>query len=79
MRRKIKYNILRIVYFPIHLAIAAIEMPFLAVWFAWEISDTRAFEDAYFTKDNPVVNQDGPTMQSKRKHCWLVRFLCFWL
>jgi hypothetical protein len=29
------------------------------------------------TEDNPIINQDGPTMTNKRKHWWITRFLGF--
>lgn len=26
-------------------------------------------------KDNPWVNQDGPTMRRKKRHWWITRFI----
>ena len=68
-----------VAYFPFQLVIGALMSPILAIEFAGHKADQMAFEDTYMTEDNPMVNQDGPTMCKKRKYCWLLRFLCPWL
>ena len=79
MKAATKYGIRTVLYFPFQLVIGVVISPFLAIAFAMAKADSIAFEDTYMTEDNPMVNQDGPTMQAKRKHWWLTRFIVPWL
>lgn len=63
-------------YFPFQVAIGIILSPLLVLVYAYAKSEDMAFDDVYLTEDNPMLNQDGPAMQAKRRHCWLVRFFC---
>lgn len=75
MNLKVKYYLLRILYFPFQLVILSCLSPLIVICLAFMRSENQAFEDVYMTKDNPMLNQDGPTMQRKRKHWWITRFI----
>lgn len=79
MKKNAAYFILAGLYFPFQLLLMAALYPVAIVGFAWIRAKDIAFDDVYFTADNPMVNQNGPTMRKKKEHCWLVRFLNPWL
>lgn len=78
-KRIIKKNILTVIYFPFQLLLAVILSPILCIQFAVERANGLAFDDAIMVADNPMLNPDGPTMQRKRRHCWLMRFVNPWI
>ena len=78
-KRHIKKNILTVIYFPLQLLLSVILSPVLCILFAAARAKVLAFDDAIMVADNPWVNPDGPTMQAKRKHWWLMRFIVPWL
>lgn len=75
MKKDTKHKILTVVYFPFQAIIHLLLSPIIIIEFAFARSSAIAFDDVYMTADNPVVNPDGPTMQMKKKHCWLMRFV----
>jgi hypothetical protein len=79
MKKNAEYFTLAGLYFPFQLLLMAVLTPVAIVGFAWIRAKDIAFEDVYFTSDNPMVNPDGPTMRKKKEHCWLVRFINPWL
>ena len=78
-KRQIKKNILTVIYFPFQLLLFAILSPVICIQFAAQRADSLAFDDAIMVADNPMVNPNGPTMQKKRRHCWLMRFVNPWI
>ena len=70
-----KKLMLTILYYPFQLAILICLSPLVICIMAAMRADNQAFEDVYITKDNPMLNQDGPTMRNKRKHWWITRFI----
>ena len=79
MKAATKYRIRIALYLPFQLVVGVVISPFLAIAFAMEKAGRIAFDDTYISEDNPLVNPDGPTMQAKRKHWWLTRFIVPWL
>lgn len=77
MTRSAKKLILTILYYPFQLAILICLSPLIICIMAARRADNQAFEDVYMTKDNPWLNQEGPTMTNKRKHWWITRFIGF--
>ena len=77
MNLKAKKLLLTILYYPFQLVILICLSPFIICFLAAKRADYQAFDDVYMTKDNPWVNQEGPTMKSKRKHWWITRFIGF--
>lgn len=75
----VKYHLRRAVYFPFQFLIALIYLPFILVGFAATNAESLAFDYTYMTERNPIVNQNGPTRMSMKKHCFLVRFIFPWL
>ena len=78
MKKQTKQNGLTVAYFPFQLILEMVLMPFIIVVFAWWRARELSFDDVYMTEDNPSVNQNGPTMQRKKNHCWLMRFVNPW-
>lgn len=76
-KRRVKKFLLMLGYFPFQLLWHILISPIIIVWISAIRSEEQAFEDAYMTKDNPMINQNGPTMTNKRKHWWITRFLGF--
>jgi hypothetical protein len=79
MNKKTKYILRIVAYLPYQLLLAIVYSPFLVVAIAYANAEHLAFDYTYFTADNPMVNQEGPTMKRMKKHCWLIRFLFPWL
>ena len=77
MNLRVKKFLLMLLYFPFQLAIQICLSPLIIMWTACIRAENQAFEDVYMTKDNPQVNQDGPTMRRKQKHWWITRFMGF--
>ena len=77
MNLSIKKFLLTVLYYPFQLAILICLSPFIICAMAAMRADNQAFEDVYMTKDNPWLNQEGPTMKRKRKHWWITRFMGF--
>ena len=77
MNLRIKKFLLTVLYYPFQLAILICLSPFIICAMAAMRADNQAFEDVYMTKDNPWLNQEGPTMKRKRKHWWITRFMGF--
>ena len=75
MNLKMKKLLLTILYYPFQLAILICISPLVICIMAAMRADNQAFEDVYMTKDNPLVNQEGPTMKHKQKHWWITRFI----
>ena len=74
-RKEVKKTLLMILYFPFQLIIQIILSPIILGIIACNRAENQAFEDVYMTKDNPWLNQDGPTMRRKQKHWWITRFI----
>ena len=74
-RKNVKEKVLKVVYFPLQLVLGIVCSPLLVLLFAYQRACDQAFEDVWMTKDNPMVNQDGPTMLRKKKHSWIYRFM----
>ena len=77
MNLRIKKFLLTVLYYPFQLAILICLSPFIICAMAAMRADNQAFEDVYMTKDNPWLNQEGPTMKRKQKHWWITRFMGF--
>ena len=77
MNLRIKKFLLTVLYYQFQLAILICLSPFIICAMAAMRADNQAFEDVYMTKDNPWLNQEGPTMKRKRKHWWITRFMGF--
>ena len=75
MNLKMKKLLLTILYYPFQLAVLICLSPFIICVMAAMRADNQAFEDVYITKDNPWLNQEGPTMKRKQKHWWITRFI----
>ena len=75
MNLKVKKLLLTILYYPFQLAVLICLSPFIICVMAAMRADNQAFEDVYITKDNPWLNQEGPTMKRKQKHWWITRFI----
>ena len=75
MNLKVKKLLLTILYYPFQLVILICISPIIISSIAALRADNQAFEDVYMTKDNPWLNQDGPTMTRKKKHWWITRFV----
>jgi len=75
MNLKVKKLLLTILYYPFQLVILTCLSPFIICCMAAMKADSQAFEDVYMTKDNPWLNQEGPTMTRKKKHWWITRFI----
>ena len=75
MSNRTKQNVLTALYFPFQMVIMVALSPLLLTGMAWHRSRDLAFDDIYITEHNPMLNQDGPSMQRKRRHCWLMRFI----
>jgi hypothetical protein len=73
--KEVKKTILMILYFPFQLIIQIILSPIILGIIACKRAENQAFEDVYMTKDNPWLNQEGPTMTRKKKHWWITRFI----
>ena len=74
---RVKKFLLMLLYYPFQLAILICISPFVVCAIAAMRTETLAFEDVYMTKDNPWLNQDGPTMRRKKRHWWITRFIGF--
>jgi len=72
---RVKKLLLMLLYYPLQVVIHACLSPFIICVMAAMRAENQAFEDVYMTKDNPWLNQDGPTMRRKRKHWWITRFI----
>jgi hypothetical protein len=77
MNLKAKKLLLTILYYPCQIVILTCLSPIIICVMAAMRADNQAFEDVYMTKDNPWLNQDGPTMRRKQKHWWITRFMGF--
>jgi hypothetical protein len=77
MNKEVKKIALMVLYFPFQFAIQICFAPFILALIACKRAENQAFEDVYMTKDNPWLNQEGPTMKRKRKHWWITRFIGF--
>ena len=77
MNLKVKKLLLTILYYPCQVVILACLSPIIICVMAAMRADNQAFEDVYMTKDNPWLNQEGPTMKRKQKHWWITRFMGF--
>ena len=77
MNLRAKKFLLMLLYFPFQLTIQICLSPLIILWTACIRAENQAFDDVYMTKDNPRVNQDGPTMRRKQKHWWITRFVGF--
>ena len=77
MNLRVKKFLLTILYFPFQLAIHICYGPIIICIMAAERAENQAFEDVYMAKDNPWLNQEGPTMRRKKKHWWITRFMGF--
>lgn len=77
MNLKVKKFLLMLLYVPFQLVIQICLSPLIIVWTACIRAENQAFDDVYMTKDNPWVNQDGPTMRRKKRHWWITRFIGF--
>ena len=66
MNLKVKKLLLTILYFPFQLIIQIILSPIILGIIACKRAENQAFEDVYMTKDNPWLNQEGPTMTRKK-------------
>lgn len=75
MNKRVKKFLLTILYYPFQLAILICFSPLIICFMAAMKADNQAFEDVYMTKDNPWLNQEGPTMKRKQKHWWIMRFI----
>ena len=75
MNLKMKKLLLTILYYQFQLAVLICLSPFIICVMAAMRADNQAFEDVYMTKDNPWLNQEGPTMKRKQKHWWITRFI----
>lgn len=79
MKKESKYTMRIIAYLPFQILLVIVYSPILALIFAYENAECLAYENTYFTPDNPMVNKEGPTRKRMKKHCWLIRFLFPWL
>ena len=70
-----KKFLLTLLYYPLQLVIHICIAPLVICFMAAMRADILAFEDVYMTKDNPWLNQDGPTMRRKKRHWWITRFI----
>ena len=77
MNLRVKKFLLMLLYVPFQLVIQICLSPLIIVWTACIRAENQAFDDVYMTKDNPRVNQDGPTMRRKKRHWWITRFIGF--
>ena len=75
MNKRVKKFLLMILYVPFQLVIQICLSPLIIMWTACIRAENQAFEDVYMTKDNPWLNQEGPTMTRKKKHWWITRFI----
>lgn len=75
MNPKAKKLLLMILYYPFQLAILICISPIIIGFIAAMRADNQAFKDVYMTKDNPWLNQEGPTMTRKKRHWWITRFV----
>ena len=77
MNSDMKKLLLTILYYPFQLVILICLSPIIICFMAAMRADNQAFDDVYMTKDNPWLNQEGPTMTRKKKHWWITRFIGF--
>ena len=77
MNSNVKKLLLTILYYPFQLVILICLSPIIICFMAAMRADNQAFDDVYMTKDNPWLNQEGPTMTRKKKHWWITRFIGF--
>ena len=77
MNSDVKKLLLTILYYPFQLVILICLSPLIICFMAAMRADNQAFDDVYMTKDNPWLNQEGPTMTRKKKHWWITRFIGF--
>ena len=75
MNKRVKKFLLMILYYPFQLVILICLSPFIICAMAAMRAENQAFEDVYITEDNPMLNQDGPSMRNKRNHWWITRFI----
>ena len=75
MNKRVKKFLLMILYYPFQLVILICLSPFSICAMAAMRAENQAFEDVYITEDNPMLNQDGPSMRNKRNHWWITRFI----
>ena len=75
MNKRVKKFLLMILYVPFQLVIQICLSPLIIMWTACIRAENQAFEDVYMTKDNPWLNQNGPTMTRKKRHWWITRFI----
>ena len=75
MNSNVKKLLLTILYYPFQLVILICLSPLIICFMAAMRADNQAFDDVYMTKDNPWLNQEGPTMTRKKKHWWITRFI----
>lgn len=75
MKKETRYRLLWVFYTPFQFVIMLCLSPIILFVIACARAEDQAFEDIYITKDNKMLNQNGPAMSRKVKHCWLARFV----
>lgn len=75
MNSNVKKLLLTILYYPFQLVILICLSPLIICFMAAMRADNQAFDDVYMTKDNPWLNQNGPSMTRKKSHWWITRFI----